>query len=239
MIELAVEEARRLGHHYIGTEHLLLGLIREGEGIAAGVLESLGVNLKEVRTEVVKVVSVGPSPRTYGTMSSPGIERLLALPRIGYGFDVHRLVADRELRLGGVHVPYHLGLQGHSDADVLVHAIIDALLGAAGLNDIGHYFPNHDPRWQGVSSLDLLSKTRAELQQHGYLVGNIDSTVVAEEPKLAPFITEMRTNIAERLRIDTSNVGIKATTAEGTGPEGRGESITARAVALIVGMRET
>ncbi|HZT95333.1 MAG TPA: 2-C-methyl-D-erythritol 2,4-cyclodiphosphate synthase [Chloroflexota bacterium] len=153
--------------------------------------------------------------------------------RIGVGYDVHRLGEGRPLHLGGVSIPYHLGLVGHSDADVLVHAVMDALLGAAGLHDIGHYFPNDDPHWKGASSIDMLTTVMCELRRSRFEVENVDSTIIAEEPKLAPYIPEMRRRIATALGTNPSCVGVKATTAEGTGPEGRGESIAVHSVALI------
>ena len=154
--------------------------------------------------------------------------------RVGYGYDVHRLEPDRPLIIGGVHIEHRLGLQGHSDADVLLHAITDALLGAAALGDIGAHFPNDDERWRNVSSLNLLKRACTLVVNAGYTIVNIDSTVVAEEPKLRPHIDEMRKRVALCIGLDVSRIGIKATTAEGTGPEGRQEAITARAVALLV-----
>jgi 2-C-methyl-D-erythritol 2,4-cyclodiphosphate synthase len=161
------------------------------------------------------------------------VRNLLGL-RVGYGYDVHRLVPGRPLIIGGVELPYPFGLEGHSDADVLLHAITDALLGAAALGDIGAHFPNDDKRWHNASSLELLKRSCTLVVNAGFTIVNIDSTVVAEEPKLRPHIDEMRKRIAICLGLDGSRIGIKATTAEGTGPEGRQEAITARAVVLIV-----
>lgn len=153
--------------------------------------------------------------------------------RIGHGYDVHRLVEERALILGGVEIPYEKGLLGHSDADVLTHAIMDALLGAAGLGDIGRHFPDTDERFRGISSLLLLDHVRAVLSKAGYLPGNIDATVIAQRPKLAPYIEDMRQKIAATLQIPAENVNIKATTEEKLGFSGRGEGIAAHAVALI------
>ncbi|MBE6935263.1 MAG: 2-C-methyl-D-erythritol 2,4-cyclodiphosphate synthase [Ruminococcaceae bacterium] len=153
--------------------------------------------------------------------------------RIGHGYDVHRLVEDRALILGGVTIPYEKGLLGHSDADVLTHAVMDALLGAAGLGDIGRHFPDTDERFRGISSLLLLDHVRTVLENAGYRPGNLDATVIAQRPKLAPYIEEMRQKIAETLRIPAENVNIKATTEEKLGFSGRGEGIAAHAVALI------
>ena len=153
--------------------------------------------------------------------------------RIGEGWDVHALVPGRPLVIGGVTIPYHLGLLGHSDADVLLHAITDALLGAAGLGDIGQHFPDTDPRWKGVNSEDLLQATGRLLSEAGWQIGNIDTTVVAQAPKLAAHKPAMQTRIAQALGISTHQVNIKAKTAEKLGPVGMGQSIEARAVALI------
>ncbi len=153
--------------------------------------------------------------------------------RIGTGYDVHRLGEGLPLWLGGVLVPHTHGLIGHSDADVLLHAVCDALLGAAALGDIGKHFPDTDPQYKGISSLKLLAHVVALLKEQGYTVGNIDSTIVAQRPKLAPYIQQMRQNIADTLGIDVSCVSVKATTTEHLGFEGREEGISAQAVALL------
>jgi len=154
--------------------------------------------------------------------------------RFGTGYDVHKLVEGRKLILGGVEVPYMYGLDGHSDADVLLHAIKDALLGAAGLGDIGRHFPDSDKQYKGISSILLLEKVRDILSEHGYKVNNIDSTIVAEKPKLASYIPEMNQRIANALQVDVSQVNVKATTTEGLGFTGKGEGIAAQAVAAII-----
>lgn len=153
--------------------------------------------------------------------------------RIGHGYDVHRLVEGRPLILGGLAVPYEKGLDGHSDADVLLHAIMDALLGAAALGDIGQHFPDNDPAYAGVSSLVLLKSVGGLLKHAGYAVVNIDATVLAQKPKLAPYIEEMRRRIAETLGISHDRVSVKATTEEGLGFTGEGKGIAVHAVALI------
>ena len=153
--------------------------------------------------------------------------------RIGHGYDVHRLVEDRALIVGGEHIPYHLGLLGHSDADVVCHAIADALLGAAGLRDIGYYFPDRDERFRGISSLVLLTKVAELLNSHDYKIGNIDATIIAQAPKMAPYLEKMKENIAKSLSIDTYAVNIKATTEEKLGFTGKGEGISTHAVCLI------
>ena len=154
--------------------------------------------------------------------------------RIGHGYDVHRLVEDRALILGGVEIPHTKGLLGHSDADVLIHAIMDALLGAAGLWDIGHAFPDTDPAYKGISSLLLLDRVTEMLHGKEFAVGNIDATILAQKPKLAPYVPQMRENIAHIVGIDVASVNIKATTEEGLGFTGTEQGIAAHAVALLI-----
>lgn len=153
--------------------------------------------------------------------------------RIGMGYDVHRLVEDRELIIGGVNIPYEKGLLGHSDADVLLHAIMDALLGAAALGDIGKHFPDTDPAYKGISSLVLLEKVRMLLTEKGFLIENIDSTIIAQAPKMRPHIDAMRENIAKALELDVEYVNVKATTEEGLGFTGTGEGISAQAICML------
>ena len=153
--------------------------------------------------------------------------------RIGHGYDVHRLVEGRKLILGGVEIPFEKGLDGHSDADVLVHAVMDALLGAAALGDIGKLFPDNDDAYLGADSVELLKKVRDILQEHGWKPGNLDATVIAQRPKLAPYIDTMRKQIADVLETDAENVSVKATTEERLGFTGSGEGISAHAVCLI------
>lgn len=153
--------------------------------------------------------------------------------RVGFGYDVHRLVEGRKLILGGITIPFTKGLLGHSDADVLIHAICDALLGAAALGDIGRHFPDTDDSFRDISSLVLLKKTRAIIEEAGYFIGNIDSTLVLEEPKVANFLQEMIKKLASALECGENKISIKATTSEGLGFTGRGEGIAAYAVALL------
>lgn len=153
--------------------------------------------------------------------------------RIGQGYDVHRLVEERELILGGVKIPYEKGLLGHSDADVLVHAVMDALLGAAALGDIGQYFPDTDPEYEGISSIALLREVGKILEKHGYVVENIDATIIAQRPKLAQYRSRMAGNIAQALFLEENRVSVKATTEEGLGFTGSGQGIAAQAIALI------
>ncbi len=153
--------------------------------------------------------------------------------RIGMGYDVHRLTTDRKLILGGVEIPYEKGLLGHSDADVLLHAVMDALLGAAALGDIGKHFPDSDPAYLGISSVKLLEHVGGLLEEHLFLIENIDATIIAQAPKMRPYIAEMRRNIADALHIEISQVNVKATTEEGLGFTGTGEGISAQAVCML------
>lgn len=153
--------------------------------------------------------------------------------RVGIGYDVHRLVEERDLILGGVKIPYEKGLLGHSDADVLIHAIMDALLGAAALGDIGKYFPDTDSKYKGISSIHLLEQVKKRLEEQMYLIGNIDATIIAQKPKLASYIEQMEETIAGTLKIERNQVNIKATTEEGLGFTGSGEGISAQAIVLL------
>lgn len=153
--------------------------------------------------------------------------------RVGMGYDVHRLVEERELILGGVKIPYEKGLLGHSDADVLLHAIMDALLGAAALGDIGKHFPDTEEAYRGISSLELLKKVGDLLEEHTFLIENIDATIIAQAPKMRPHIDKMRENIARALGLAPAQVSVKATTEEGLGFTGSGEGISAQAVCLL------
>ena len=153
--------------------------------------------------------------------------------RIGMGYDVQRLVEDRDLIIGGEKIEYEYGLLGHSDADVLLHAIMDALLGAAALGDIGTHFPDTDERYRGISSVRLLAYVDQLLEENGYSVGNIDATIIAQRPKMAPYIPKIRENIANTLGLELNQVNIKATTEEGLGFTGSGEGISAQAVCIL------
>ena len=156
--------------------------------------------------------------------------------RIGHGYDVHRLVEGRPLIMGGVEIPYERGLLGHSDADVLLHAVMDAVLGAMGAPDIGHLFPDKDERYRGISSMKLAACVGERMHEEGYAVGNIDVTVIAQRPKMAPYLAEMKKNVAKAFGCDLSAVNIKATTEEGLGFTGTGEGIAAHAVCLLVSL---
>ncbi|MCI6689513.1 MAG: 2-C-methyl-D-erythritol 2,4-cyclodiphosphate synthase [Clostridiaceae bacterium] len=154
--------------------------------------------------------------------------------RVGMGYDVHRLVEGRDLILGGVTIPYEKGLLGHSDADVLLHAIMDALLGAAALGDIGKHFPDTDDKYKGISSIKLLEHVGELLEEHNYQIVNLDATIIAQRPKMAPYIPQMVKNVAETLHIDESQVNIKATTEEGLGFTGTGEGISSQAICSLM-----
>lgn len=158
--------------------------------------------------------------------------------RIGQGYDVHRLTEGRDLILGGVKIPYEKGLLGHSDADVLVHAVMDALLGAAALGDIGQHFPDTDPKYKGISSIVLLQHVGALLEEKGYVIENIDATIIAQRPKLASYRPQMAANIAAALHIQTEQVSVKATTEEGLGFTGTGEGISSQAIVLLANVRD-
>lgn len=153
--------------------------------------------------------------------------------RIGLGYDVHRLVEGRDLIIGGVKIPYEKGLLGHSDADVLLHAIMDSLLGASALGDIGKHFPDTDEKYKGISSIRLLEEVGKLLLNNGYSINNIDSTIIAQKPKMAPFIQQMRENIANALNIDLMQINVKATTEEGLGFTGNGEGISSQSICLL------
>ena len=159
--------------------------------------------------------------------------------RVGMGYDVHRLVEDRPLILGGVEIPYEKGLLGHSDADVLLHAIMDALLGAAALGDIGKHFPDTDPKYKGASSIKLLEHVGGLLEENGYVIENIDATIIAQKPKMAPHIPQMRANMAKAMGINESQLNIKATTEEKLGFTGREEGIASQAICLLNERKES
>ena len=153
--------------------------------------------------------------------------------RIGMGYDVHKLVADRKLIIGGVEISYEKGLLGHSHADVLLHAVMDALLGAAALGDIGKHFPDTDMQYQGASSIKLLEHVAALLEEHGFIVENVDATIIAQKPKMSPYIDTMRQNIADALGVELDQINVKATTEEGLGFTGSGEGISSQAICSV------
>ena len=175
---------------------------------------------------------------SYAIMSEKGKGKETVM-RVGMGYDVHRLTEGRDLILGGVQIPDSMGLVGHSDADVLLHAIMDALLGAAALGDIGKHFPDTDPKYKGISSMKLLEHVAQLLEEKGYLVENIDATIIAQKPKMRPYIEEMEKNIAKVLKIDVSQVNVKATTEEGLGFTGAEQGISAQAVCALTTFYES
>ena len=203
----------------------------------ASLVERLGVRVRLVAGSYRNVKITTPEDIRFAEAlleaNAKGAESMI---RVGTGYDVHRLVENRKLILGGVEIPFEKGLEGHSDADVLLHAIKDALLGAAALGDIGRHFPDNNPLYKGISSLVLLEKVGLLLQQHGFVVQNIDATVIAEKPKLSPYISAMNENIARVLTMPVGQINIKATTTEGLGFTGRKEGIAAQAVVLLAGV---
>jgi 2-C-methyl-D-erythritol 2,4-cyclodiphosphate synthase len=154
--------------------------------------------------------------------------------RVGIGYDIHRFIEDRALILGGIEIPHIMGLEGHSDGDALIHAVCDAILGAAGMDDIGHQFPVDDDRYAGIASTELLKKVKEIIEEKGFRVDYVDSVIILEEPKIAPFKKDMKKEIAQALGIDINNINVKATTQEGIGAIGRGEAIAAYAVSSLV-----
>ena len=195
-----------------------------------GAVERLGIGVSLTQGDYWQFENHHPG----GSGGGGGAFRLEgAAVRIGHGYDVHRLVEGRRLILGGVEVPFDKGLLGHSDADVLTHAVMDALLGACALGDIGHLFPDSDPAYAGADSLRLLDEVVSRLRQRGYRVGNVDATVLAQAPKLAPYLEQMRRNLAWRLQVPVDAVSVKATTEEGLGFTGTGDGIAAHAVCLV------
>ena len=222
LLRTAYEQAAKDG--YLGTDD-------------AALVERLGLKVKIVPGSYENLKITTPEDLRIAEVLLAKEQEVIAMIRSGIGYDVHRLVPERKLILGGVEIPYTLGLDGHSDADVLLHAIKDALLGAAGLGDIGRHFPDTDGRYKGVSSLKLLAEVRAILAGHSYCVNNIDATIVAQKPKLAPYIDQMNQNIAEVLGIAVGQVNVKATTTEGLGFAGQGQGIAAYATATIMPAR--
>jgi 2-C-methyl-D-erythritol 4-phosphate cytidylyltransferase/2-C-methyl-D-erythritol 2,4-cyclodiphosphate synthase len=216
LIKRAYKQAAKQG--FLGTDD-------------ASLVEKMGVKvvMVEGRYENIKITTSGDIKVARALFAPQNVP-----PRIGFGYDVHAFAENRLLILGGVTIPYQLGLAGHSDADVMLHAITDALLGAAGLGDIGRHFPDSDPAYKGISSLLLLGKVFHLLQDRCYLVNNIDVTIVAQQPKLAPFVGQMNQNIAQTLDIELNQVNVKATTTEGLGFAGRKEGIAAYAIVSVL-----
>ena len=206
------------------------GLLKEAfeKAMAEGFYGTDDASLVERLGHAVAIV-----PGEYTNIKITTPEDLTMEMRIGTGYDVHKLVEERDLILGGVNIPYEKGLLGHSDADVLTHALMDALLGAAALGDIGKLFPDNDDSFKGISSIELLKRVKSALDDKGYSLGNADVTVICQKPKLAGYIDEMRKNIAQALDTDVDRISIKATTTEKLGFTGRGEGIAAEAVCIL------
>lgn len=206
------------------------------EALRLGLTATDDAALYERKYARVKLTTIADAERNV-KLTTPAdfarAERAFAFPRLGTGYDVHRLVEGRKLILCGVEVPYEKGLLGHSDADVALHALMDAMLGAAALGDIGHLFPDHDDRYKGISSLILLAETAKALEKAGFVLYNADITIVCQKPKLAPYIGQMRQNIADQLAVPVSAISVKATTTEKLGFEGEGLGISAQAVATV------
>lgn len=225
ILSRAAEEADGLGSKHIGTEHILLAMFAESDEIRAE-LEKLGLTKDNVRT----VSAIAAEPMTDGKYNDLSSE---SSGRCGIGYDLHRLEAGRKLMIGGVHVPFDKGPVGHSDGDVLAHAICDALLGAAGMGDIGKHFPDTDPKWKGASSLIFLEYLRPLLDSQGLRIIHIDAVVITEKPKLGPYFPAMREALAKALGIETERINLKAKTNEGVDAIGRGEAIAAHVVATV------
>lgn len=228
----AHKAARKDG--FLGTDDAALA---ERLGIRVAVVPGAETNIKLTTPDDVALVERLLSERTarvYVPGSAPDQQPAAAAPRVGIGYDVHRLGAGRRLVLGGVEIPFEMGLVGHSDADVLCHAVADAVLGAAGLRDIGFHFPNSDPQWEGASSLEILRISAGHAHGQGLVVTNVDVSVIAEAPTLGPYVSQMKANLAEALGITPDRVGIKATTNEGMGFVGRREGVAAYAVAMLM-----
>jgi 2-C-methyl-D-erythritol 2,4-cyclodiphosphate synthase len=253
VLRVAVSESRRYGTGFVGTEHVLIGLLSIRDGLACAVLEDAGVHLEQVReyarTRLGRRPAAAPTPVAAAPAEPPRTRRAGARPpapppepapvrvptiRVGVGYDVHEVESGARLVLGGIAIPGEIGLVGHSDADVLCHAIMDALLGAAGMGDIGQVFPDTDPAYEGAPSIELLREVVARIVREGWACSNVDSVVVAQEPRIAAYVPEIKARLGGALRLDPRAVGVKGTTTEGLGFEGEGLGMAAHAVALIV-----
>jgi 2-C-methyl-D-erythritol 2,4-cyclodiphosphate synthase len=230
VLRVALSEARRYGSGFVGTEHLLVGLLSIRDGIACAFLEEAGLRL-DPALEYARYRRTRPEPQRGGATDA-ALTRL----RVGTGYDAHAIEPGRRLVLGGVEIEAPFGLAGHSDADVVCHAIMDALLGAAALGDIGQLYPDSDPAFAGASSLRLLSDVAGRLEAAEWQPVNVDAVVVAQEPKIAPHVQAMRRNLAQALGLEAEQVGVKGTTTERLGFEGQGLGIAAHAVVLIRGI---
>ncbi|NPV91769.1 MAG: 2-C-methyl-D-erythritol 4-phosphate cytidylyltransferase [Firmicutes bacterium] len=229
VLKRAHQEAREAGC-YATDDAALVERLGIPVGIVMGSYENFKVTTLEDLDRAEAILARGRTGEAGGGMGDTGTAN-----RVGIGYDVHRLVEGRRLILGGVEIPYSHGLLGHSDADVLTHAVMDALLGALALGDLGEHFPDTDPRYAGISSLELLEAVCRLVEQRGYRVGNLDCVIVAERPKLAPFRDQMRENLARVLKTEPQRISVKATTTEGLGFTGRREGIAANAIVTLAG----
>ena len=228
MIGRAAKEADKLGHRGIGTGHLLLALFSE-DSRSRATLEKVGVTGEKI----LKATAEEPPEKAFSSEMFDMMRQ--HTERAGVGYDLHRLEAGRKLMIGGVEVPFDKGAVGHSDGDVLTHAICDALLGAAGLGDIGTHFPDTDPKWKGANSLIFLEHLRGLFDKNGLHIFHIDAVVILERPKLGPHFAAMREALAKALGIQPDEINLKAKTNEGVDAVGRGEAIAAHVIATIVG----
>jgi 2-C-methyl-D-erythritol 2,4-cyclodiphosphate synthase len=225
ILKSALDRAHEAG--FSGTDE---SSVVRWAGHPVTVVEGSPDNIKITRPLDLQIAELlipgGPREKDGAAVGESGL-------RIGHGIDYHRLAKGRKLILGGVKIPFDKGLEGHSDADALSHAVCDALLGAAGMGDIGRHFPDTDPSHRGRSSLEFLREVRRKIEEAGWTIRNIDATLLAQQPRVAPFAPKMRQNIAESLGLDATDVNVKATTTEGMNAEGRGEGISAQAIALL------
>jgi len=228
IVRRAAKEADKLGHRNIGAEHLLLAILAECRKVRKE-MEKIGLTEHEAR-QATRIDSVEPAMKR---QDQKKIRE--GIGRTGIGYDLHRLEADRKLMIGGVHVPFDKGPVGHSDGDVLAHAICDALLGAAGMGDIGKHFPDTDPKWKGANSLIFLDHLRKLFENQGLQIIHIDAVIVTERPKLGTHFPAMRESLAKALGIETDRINLKAKTNEGVDAIGRGEAIAAHVVATVTG----
>jgi 2-C-methyl-D-erythritol 2,4-cyclodiphosphate synthase len=231
----AAEEAAGLGDKHVDAEHLFLAILQEAKSFAAQILAACGLRYAEARELVAQLRPDQSRQRASHPANIEEVdEQSRAVPRAGMGYDLHRLEPGRKLMLGGIEVPFDRGSVGHSDGDVLIHAICDALLGAAGLGDIGTHFPDTDAKWKNASSLQFLEHIRGLLAQNGLSISHIDTVVIAERPKLGPHFPGMREAMSRALGIETRQINLKAKTNEGVDAIGRGEAIAAQAIATLI-----
>jgi len=239
VIDLAFEEARELGHPFVGSEHLFLAMVRCDEGNATRNLKKWGLTYSMARDRILDRVGTQLEQSLEHELQNIAFRHFkpkldIPMPRVGLGVDVHPFIAGRQLILGGIVIAHQRGLAGHSDADVLIHAIMDAILGALGLGDIGRHFPDTDELYRGIASHRLLSEVVDFMSDRHYRLHNLDAVVMAEEPKLQPYFPRMKERLAQILKAEPAQINLKATTTEGLGFTGRKEGILAQAVVMLV-----